>query len=259
MLKTNGEYSAEYSYCSMNDMMKFDPIEMYDVINGNEEAAKKVMALAGVEVKDTFRNVIDSHEWLPFAAEKLKISSKLSDYVIVPTSIMPTELPNRNGVGFPFEELTAFNHEHGKIAYKTWQAKSCFQEHKNNVVEESKGVILDAAMRPLSRFEGNIWQVILLNSFDRTKDAHLANSILKKEATGYSMGAWVRDYECSICATSLKETNGKGCQHVNKKKPEFAIFDGKLAYYRAIDPVGFECSSVAVPAYVQAVNPDYLE
>lgn len=259
MQRSNGSYTAEYSYCHINDHSAFSPIELYDVLNGNEEAAKKVMALAGAEVKDTFRSVLDAHEWLPFAAEKLKISAKLSDYVVVPTSIMPTELPNRNGVGFPFEELTAFNHEHGKVAYKTWQAKSTFEEHKNNIVEESKGVILDAAMRPMPRFEGNIWQVILLNSFDRNKDADLANRILKKESTGYSMGAWVRDYECSICATSLKATNGKGCQHVSKERPEFAVYNGKLAYYRAIDPIGFECSSVAVPAYVQAVNPDYLE
>jgi hypothetical protein len=254
-LKSHNGYKAEYS----DAIGSFGPIELFDVLNGNEKSTKKIMSLAGDEVQSTFSNVLDAHKWLPFAAEKYKISEKLSDYVVVPVSIMTTELPNRNGVAFSFEELTSFNHEYGKIAYKTWQAKPTHWEHNNSDVSKAKGVILDAAMRRIPRFEGDLWQVVLLNAFDRSKDATLANKILKREATGYSMGAWVKDYECSICAKTVKGLNGKSCGHVTKGKPEYALYNGKLAYFRAVEPIGFECSSVEVPAYVQAVNPNYLE
>ena len=257
-LTESGGRFAEYSFCNELETSSMGPIDLFDVLSGKEDAAKKLMAVAGQEVKDSFKGVLEAHEWLPFAAEQYFTSAKLSDYVLVPTSIMTTEIPNRNGVAFPFEELTSFNHEHGKIAYKTWQAKTTHIEHQNSDPTKAKGVIFDAAMRRMPRFEGDLWQVVLLNGFDRRKDPELANRILNKEATGYSMGAWVRDYECSICGTSLKQTEGKGCRHVTKGKPEMAIYDGRLAYLRAIDPIGFECSSVGVPAYVQAVNSEYL-
>lgn len=259
MRTKNGEYYAEYSFCNDAFSIPSSPIDMFDLLNGNETQAKRSMALAGDEVKNAFRDVLEAQKQLPFASEKYLISSKMSDYVVIPTSIMTTEIPNRNRVGFPFSELSAFNPEHGKIAYKTWQNKPNFLEHDNLNIEKAKGMIFDSAMRKLHRFEGDLWQVVLLNAFDRSKDAELANKILKKEAIGYSMGAWVRDYQCSVCSASLKETRGKGCKHIKGKSDvAYSIYNGKLAYWRAIEPIGFECSSVAVPAYIQAVNPDYI-
>lgn len=254
-LKMLNGRTAEYSYAGDFGCQTFDPIDVHQVLKGKESAALRSMAIAGEEVKKSFKGVLDAHEWLPFAAESYNVSSKLEDYVLVPTSIMTTEIPNRNGVAFPMSELTSFNHEHGMIAYKTWRGKPTFVEHNNSDHTKAKGIILDAAMRPMKRFKGDLWQVVLLNAFDRGRDPELANSIMKKERTGYSMGAWVRDYECSICGKTLKN---KGCDHVAKGKPEMAMYKGKIAYFRAIDPIGFECSSVAVPAYVQAVNPNFI-
>lgn len=228
------------------------PIELYDLIKGDDTKARRLVEQANL--KDRFPNFMDASQWLPFASEKYNISEKLEDYVIIPVSIMPTELPNRNGVGFPFEELTAFNPEYGQITYKTWIGKPTFQEHDNSNVERAKGVILDTVMRPLKKYEGNLYHIINLCSYDRNKDAGLVSDILAKKRIGYSMGAFVRDYACSICGSTVK---GGGCEHVERGKVNYSIYNNnQLAYFRAIEPVGFETSNVAVPAYITATNPD---
>lgn len=233
------------------------PIELYDVLKGDSSKAQRSIEQANIS--EAFGNrVLDfDKNWLELAAEKLQISPKLEDYVLIPISIMPTELPNKNGVGFPLKELSSWNDEYGMPAYKTWRGKPTYHEHDNTVIARAKGIIFDSAIRPLKKFEGDLWHIVNLCSFDRRKDAALVQKILSGEMASYSMGALVRDYECSICARTVK---GGGCEHVQRGKPNFSLHNGRnLAYFRALEPVGFETSCVANPAYHTATNPNYIK
>jgi hypothetical protein len=134
----------------------------------------------------------------------------------------------------------------------TYVADNVIVHNCNQVLKLAKGVIFESAMRPLARTKQ--WKVINLCGFDRTKDPVLANAILKGESTNYSMGAFVRDYECSVCAALHSEG---GCDHVELGKPDFKVDQrtGRLTYLRALDILGFETSAVEVPAFVSAEQP----
>jgi hypothetical protein len=199
--------------------------------------------------------LVEADKILPFAAEAYQISSNIKDYVVVPVPIMPSELPNRNGVGFPFVELTRFNSDVGELAYKTWKFMPTHQEHANRDITKAKGMVLDASLRKMDNVLGGLYKVVLLCAFDRSKDPILANSILTKESTAYSMGALSRDYHCSICHASVSKG---GCEHAVHGKPAMRIYDNRLAYLQVSDFKGFELSSVKVPAYSGATNPDYF-
>lgn len=228
----------------------FPAIELHDILKGNERKALAATKAAGV-TDDLAAVIMDSPSWLPYAAEPYQISAKLTDYVMIPVVIMPSDLPNRNGVGFPFRELTRFNTDAGCLTYRTWKGKPTHIEHQNQVLSAAKGVVFDSAFRRIDRAAGDVWKVVCLCGVDRNKDSFLANQILTKERPSFSMGAYVRDYACTICA-SLHSKGG--CEHVKHGKPEFKMYNKRLAYLEAIDPLGFEISSVHTPAFVSATN-----
>lgn len=81
-----------------------------------------------VEVLDDISKLDTS--WLKLAAPVYHISPNLNDYVITTTILTISDLPNRNGIAFPLEELTRFqepplNH----LAYKGWSGCPLFVEH----------------------------------------------------------------------------------------------------------------------------------
>jgi hypothetical protein len=237
-------------YTETSDAIGFEqPIELHDIY---KKSARGYSATASDLIKGT---TIDAAKWLPFASEKYNISADIKDYVVVPVTIMPSDLPNRNGVAFPHSELTSFSVDTGMVSYQTWAHKPTFVEHNNQDHTQAKGVIFDVAYRKMPHTSGDLWKVVVLTGWDRTRDCVLANEILTKRRQSYSMGAYVSDYACSICGA--RQTNG-GCDHVTLGSPEFKTFptkDGdKLAYLRTIDVCGFETSSVAVPAYISATS-----
>jgi len=81
-------------------------------------------AVGGTPIESFSRNkvtasasqALQTKAWLPFASEPYHISPNIEDYVVTPVTIFPAELPNRNGVGFSYEELTKFNPNLGQIA-----------------------------------------------------------------------------------------------------------------------------------------------
>jgi hypothetical protein len=169
---------------------------------------------------------------------------------------MNNDLPNKNGIGFPLEQLASFNPEMGKLAFQTWKGKPTFVEHNNKDYTKAKGVILEAAMRKVPNVKGPLFGVYALLAFDRNRDQGLADLILSKKQNSYSMGAWCTDYVCSICGHSLNR--GINCEHIELNKPQtMRKFGAKLSYLQAINPVGFETSAVASPAYEVARN-DFL-
>ena len=230
-------------------------VDMHSIITKQQNPERLRIATANMVNNNLEASAVGS--WLPMAAEKYKISSNLEDYVCVPVVIMPSDLPNRNGIAFPYKELVSFNPNPytKKIAYQTWEAAPTFYEHKNDNYEEAKGVIFAVTMSPIQGSQGDLYKVVCLCGFDRTKDAKLYSRILRKELSTYSMGAYVDNYVCSICGKGYDQG---GCKHVSINDPTFRTFEtehgSKLAYYEAVGVAGFECSAVETPAYISAQN-----
>ena len=233
-----------------------DVIQQPNVIEF-EKFRKTVLASDATEEEKLISQIpVDVDSWLTQAAKTYHISKDLNDYVIVPVSIFYSELPNRNGIAFPLSQLIRFNPETGQLGYQSWKAKPTFYEHQNDVLEEAKGVIFDSVLLPAPQFKGNLYKVTCLLGFDKTKDPILANDILTKKRTCYSMGAYCEDYKCSICGARVSKG---GCNHVSVNYPEMKIIDGQLAFLKVEDIVGFETSSVATPAFLVAENDKVLD
>lgn len=223
------------------DYYSFNKNKAHTVLSGEDETS-----LRGLPVNTN---------WLDEASKTYNISNDLNDYVIVCVKIFCSDLPNRNGVAFPKKELMRFNPEAGCLAYKTWVGKPTFQEHNNNILENAKGVIFDSTLRPSKGLCGDLVHVDLLAGYDRTKDPDLVRNILSGKANCYSMGAYSDDFTCSICGKPL---SAGGCKHASLDNPSFELIDGKLPYLNVVNPVGFELSSVETPAFVMAVNTDFV-
>ena len=201
-------------------------------------------------------SLVEAKEILPFASEVYDISPNIKDYILVPVTIMPSDLPNRNGVAFSLKELTTFNPDSGCLGYKTWKGKGLFEEHQNNDVTKSRGIILDVSLKPITNAHGDLYSVVTLTAWDRSKDPMLANAILTGASTCYSMGSYASDFSCSICGALHSKG---GCDHVKKGKPSFNTYEimgqRKLAYLNMVGMMGFEVSAVKDPAFVQAESP----
>lgn len=210
-------------------------------------------ASGDVDYSRFVRDLSDENRfWLPCAAEKLNISPNIKDYVIVPTIIMPSDLPNRNAVAFGLDQLTGWAVDAGMPAYKTWTGKPTFVEHKNDDPSQAKGIIFDSTMSPIPNTDGGLWKVMCLLGFDRTRDPALANDIMTGRKRCYSMGANAKDFACSICGALASQN---GCEHVSPpgSAPKLKTdHNGYLAFSYVIDPCGFETSSVSTPAYLSA-------
>ncbi|MGL2861194.1 hypothetical protein ACQKA8_08860, partial [Helicobacter pylori] len=65
---------------------------------------------------------LDYETWLPFAAKTYKISPRIEDYIIVSTLVCPSDIPNRNGIAFPRDELARFlPPPTNRMSYKAWK------------------------------------------------------------------------------------------------------------------------------------------
>jgi hypothetical protein len=194
---------------------------------------------------------LDFKSWLPYAAPAYHISPDPKDYILVPVIIMPSDLPNRNGVAFPLSELVKFNPEVGKQAYQTWKGKPTHWDHCNEDITQAYGVIIESTLRKLIGFNGGrLWKVLSFLSFDRSKHADTCQRILDGDVNSYSMGAWVSAYTCSYCGEEV----GK-CDHLHKNKPgEMYQLNNKLVFRNCQGIDGFETSGVDTPAYISALS-----
>lgn len=199
---------------------------------------------------------LDFKSWLPYSAPHYQISPDPKDYVLVPVIIMPSDLPNRNGVAFPLSELVKFNPELGQQAYKTWKGKPTHWDHKNEDITKAYGVIIDSSLRKLVGFnEGRLWKVLAFLAFDRSKHPDTCQRILDGDVNSYSMGAWIANYTCSYCGAEV----GK-CEHLQKNRPgEMYQKDNKLVFRNCQGIEGFETSGVDTPAYISAISDQVSE
>lgn len=227
------------------------PTELYGASN------KSKSINLGDAVTHNGEHTLDTNKWLPAASEVYKISPHLSDYILVPVPSMITELPNTNGDSASYHELTRFNYEHGRLAYRTWKGKPTYVEHDNQIPHRAKGVILDVMLKPVRAHQGKHYKCIKLLAFDRTKDPVLTKAILSGEVNTYSMGMYFKTYTCSICGNRVGPGAKYTCEHTQLKRKTYMRADGKLAFRRCEGILGFETSAVADPAYCSA-NSDII-
>lgn len=231
---------------SQHRVVATDAIDMHKVKRtGNMPSAGKV------DGKTLAQSFLDADKWLPYAAEAYNISANMEDMMIVPVTIFFSDLPNSNLAAFSFGELTQWNANAGQIAYKTWKGKPTHIEHANADPSKASGVIFDSVMRPVTEMVGNIYRVVLLAGWDRTRNPEVASKIASGPY-GFSMGAWVSDYSCSVCSASLRKG---GCNHIHAKGHILQpVVANKLTYRLAHGITGFEVSATATPAFRQAVG-----
>lgn len=198
----------------------------------------------------TDSRILSFKEWLPFCAKIYNISDNYKDYLLIPVPTIISDIPNRNGVGFPLRELVSWNIEAGCQAYKTFIGKPVYLEHNNQNPVEARGVILDSVLRKVKGFGGGkLWKVVNLLAVDRTKDPMIAQGLASGQLNSFSMGAWVTGYECGYCGAPM----GK-CGHIREKTTDLYEIDGNLVFKRALGPTYFEVSIVKVPAYPYALS-----
>lgn len=226
-------------------------VEMFDVINNESKLGRFKEQASFHELSSDIREtVLAAPKWLPFASEKYNTSKDIKDFVITSVVIMPSDLPNRNGVAFPHTELSSWCPDAGQLMYKTWTGKPTFVEHNNKDHTQAKGVILSSTYRPMRGVQGDLWKVICLAAFDRTRDPILANEMLTNDVNNFSMGAYCSDYRCSITGNLFSK--GTAENYTKLGRPSFQIVGGRLAYLDAVDPLGFELSYVKRPAFASA-------
>lgn len=203
--------------------------------------------------------VLDLTDWLPHAAPHYHISKDIRDFVMVPVVTVPSDLPNRNGVGFPLRTLTEFIPDAGMFSYQTFKGKPTYYEHQNKDITKAKGVIADSFLRPMSGYGGGrIFKLVKLLCFDRQKDSILVERILStdpdRRINTYSMGAYLSGCECSYCEKEV----GK-CSHIDEKKPvAFYALNGHIVHRVMTGVVGFETSAVESPAWMTAISDDIV-
>lgn len=210
---------------------------------------------ASFSEQDTFKEYLDITTWLPQCAKKYNISPDINDYLILPVFTIPTDLPNRNGVGFPLKSLIEFQPDYGMMAYKTFKGKPTFYEHQNEDWSKAYGVIADAFLKQLKGYSNDkIWKLVKLLCFDRTRNVDVTSRLATGDLRTFSMGAYVDDYSCSYCGAML----GK-CQHIKKGRIDFYELNGKLVYKNVHGVVGFENSTVETPAYAMSIGTKIIE
>jgi len=241
----------------------------YELFRGNDGLSEYIDSSGASDETATsiHKTLVDAPDWLPFAAEQYETSSELADYFVVPTIIMPTDLPNRNLVSFPLQELTKFNSTIGDLTYRGWKGKPIYVEHANLDFTKSMGAVVDVAMRPIKRTNPKLHKVVALMAIDRTKYRDISSAILRGSRPNFSMGALIKKYTCSVCGASTEMKAGMNSKYerlacrTSHAGPDrnggfrtFPLPSGgvTLGYLKVEDILPFEVSSVGVPAYASA-------
>lgn len=217
--------------------------------------AEKVESTQGIDLS-----------FLPFAARNYHISPNIDDYVIFQTIICPSDLPNRNGIAFPLNELAKFTETpNPHFVYKGWVGCPLHIEHENEDPTKAIGVILDTSLVKCSEEYGNgkLYNVIGILAIDKTKDPEMAERFASGGIDTVSMGALASYFTCSICGAVIDDSHT--CPHIQSKDVvnfspiEDADGNIHIAYLNAhcIEPI--ETSIVKDPAWAPALSDTILQ
>ena len=220
-----------------------------------------------VQMEDEARlNGIDL-SWFPFAARKYKISDQLSDYVIFSTIICPSDIPNRNGIAFPLEELVKFTDTPSPhLVYQGWRSCPLHLEHANENCEDAIGVIFDVSLvkMPDPYGQGRIHNVVGVCGIDRVKAPDIAKKFADGEINTVSMGALADYFTCSICGAVIDQDHH--CSHIKGTSADVnfePVVDSfgniHIAFLNAHNLAPIETSVVADPAWAPALSDMILQ
>jgi len=242
----SGRYNANPRLVNSAAVRADRTIEAHSFRNDIAKSQNRLMIAA----TSPFKRDIDI-SWLPVAAETYQISSDIKDYVIVDVPAVTIDIPNRNLQAFPFEEVSYFDPMYGRQVFQSFIGKPSHVDHQNKDPLKAKGVIFDATMQFVPKW--NVWKIRLLQGFDRSKDNMLASQILNGQRCGYSMGALVSNFICSVCGTI--ENQYSPCAHIKAGKG--SVFNDRLTYEICCGVNYVENSSVAEPADPTAESDSY--
>ncbi|MNB85418.1 hypothetical protein D3C81_711800 [compost metagenome] len=142
---------------------------------------------------------------------------------------------NDNGDFFAYDEL--------KRTYKSFIGKSAFVDHKNDNVENARGIILDAIWNERGKF------VELLIAVDKKAFPELARGIEMGYITDVSMGCRCGKSVCSVCGNEAI-TEDEFCDHIRLYKG--GSYKGLPVFEDNKDIEFFEISFVSQGADKQA-------
>jgi hypothetical protein len=208
---------------------------------------------------------LDFKIWLPFAAKTYKISPRIEDYVLKPMPLMPSDIPNRNGIGFPLEELVKYQPPPiSRQVYKAWTGVPVHEEHENEDCETALGVVLDTVLTQIKGYgNGKHWKVMGLVAVDKNKYPTIAQDLLTNKINTGSMGAIADSFSCSVCGAKVTDNKFLNCSHVSSSKDvnwKFVEHEGKtkVAYLNAHGLSPIEFSIVRDPAWTTALSDQLL-
>lgn len=200
------------------------------------------------------------YPWLRSASPVYAVSHDIRDFVIVAVPIVTSDIPNLNCQAFNASDLFQFDRDSGHMRYNTFTAQPTFQDHVNGIAVNAKGVIFDTTIIHVPKY--NVFKVVALCGFDRSKDASLANDILSGKRNGYSMGARAYYFQCSICGGVLGPQITRTCTCQGSDYRDLAslghVVHGKVHYHMAKFFNYIEISSVGSPADFTAVTDNLL-
>jgi hypothetical protein len=211
-----------------------------------------------VEDKINLEDPISSVDfsWLPFAAKTYHISPNIEDYVLKVMPICPSDIPNRNGIAFPIQELIKYQPPPiSRQVYKAWSGCPVHVEHDNRDCTKAVGVIFDTMLTPIKGYgNGNHWKVMGLFGIDKIKAPEMAEKVLRGEINTGSMGAEADQFTCGVCGAPATDNQFKNCGHITSiKDVNYRIVshngEDKLAYLNAHGLSPIEFSLVQDPAW----------
>lgn len=206
------------------------------------------------KMSNSMSNKIIKHEDLSFAkfasSEKNKEEDKASsstqfpegfdlkdemkehpDHLFVRALAIVADEPNENGDYFSKEEL--------KKAFHTFVGCPLFVNHKNDDVEEARGLIVYA------KWDEGENGIIIIGRVDAKAYPKLARGISEGYISGVSMGCQIEYSRCSICNNkAIKEDDY--CDHIKEHKTRKV--NGKVVYEINFGIKFIELSFVVDPA-----------
>ena len=218
-----------------------------------------------VSEKPEVLSQLDWQSWLPFAAKTYHISANPADYILKPMLLMPSDIPNRNGIGFPIGELVRFlPPPMNRQVYRSWVGTPIHIEHANEDCTTAIGVVIDTALRQIKGFgDDKHWKVMGLLAIDKTKDPAIAQKVLSGEINTCSMGCLANSFTCSVCGKPATKNQFTNCGHITTTdNVNWQLVNHlgaqHLAYLNAHELSPIELSIVKDPAWCQALSDENL-
>ena len=206
------------------------------------------MSIVADADKDNLFRDVGFADLLARCHEFYDISKNPKDYVLQALPIIWSELPNRNGIGFPAKALFEWNKIKGCSAYQGWKGQAVRVEHDWD--GPAVGIIPDVTLRRLKGFANDkLWKLVVLHAVDRSKEPERANRLESGQHNSWSMGCLADRQVCSVCGTPID----KHCPHLRAKQM-MAVHDGYIVCRHAYGIQAEESSMVDDPAYGQAIG-----